>query len=330
MLFTPLVLAQTVNSVTGSQDNLNFTPQVSIPGSEFVKGQGTAVSQDTSTICNYLIAIYKYLIGIVAIFAAVALIIGGVIWITAAGSPGRIGIAKSWIASSLAGLALALGAFLILATINPELVICRYLKIDNIKNVAITSTPTNNTSLDTQACEWGMAKDAADKICGPGLVKKDNQYCKGLSYQFDSIMPNSYPQPNWPGYYCCCADPTAFSKPDYCASVGQGATCYINNGWGYCEDVNGKTICRPCKAKLGNWAADEASAKKVPEKFRCYYNNKNFECPDKKGVCGYMGNGDVRDCNSNTNGLSTGVNCWKINDITNLGLGIFFVQCRCQ
>ncbi|MFH1412794.1 MAG: pilin [bacterium] len=124
-------------TVLAKSDPLEFTPQVTIPdpgGSpQFVEEVPIELDDSTKNICEYILAIYKYMIGVIGIFAAVALIIGGVIWITSAGSPGRIGMAKDWIAGSLIGLALALSAFLILATINVDLVLCRHLEIPAIQ-----------------------------------------------------------------------------------------------------------------------------------------------------------------------------------------------------
>jgi len=98
-----------------------FTPQVGI-GQDFQTGQAVTVSQSTETIAIYVRAIYKYAIGIVGILAAVVLMFGGIIWLTAGGNATQIGNAKAWIGASLSGLVLALLSYLILATVNPALV----------------------------------------------------------------------------------------------------------------------------------------------------------------------------------------------------------------
>jgi len=93
---------------------------------------------------NYINEIYKYAIGIVGILAAVVLMIGGVIWITAGGSASRIGEAKSWIFSSLTGLIIALTTYLILFQINPDLV-----KITPIGIKEIAKTASNDSGNKT-------------------------------------------------------------------------------------------------------------------------------------------------------------------------------------
>lgn len=80
---------------------------------------GDFVVQDLG---QYLSILYNYLIGIAGVLATVMIMVGGVRWLLAAGDPGKIGAAKETIGSAVIGLALALGSFLILNTINPQLV----------------------------------------------------------------------------------------------------------------------------------------------------------------------------------------------------------------
>ncbi|MDD4333312.1 MAG: pilin [Patescibacteria group bacterium] len=99
-------------------DPIQFTPQISI-GSDFVAG--TAKTITGTSIADYIIAIYKYAIGIVGILAAIVLMWGGVVWLTAGGSQERVKDAQEWIKASLSGLLIALCSFLILSTVNPDL-----------------------------------------------------------------------------------------------------------------------------------------------------------------------------------------------------------------
>jgi hypothetical protein len=71
---------------------------------------------------EYIYEIYRYAIAIVGIVAAVVIIFGGVMWITAGGNAARIDDAKAWIGAALIGLVLALFSYTVLKTINPELV----------------------------------------------------------------------------------------------------------------------------------------------------------------------------------------------------------------
>jgi len=66
--------------------------------------------------------VYDYAIGIAGGLAGVMLMIGGFQYLTAGGDASRVGAAKKRITDSMVGLVLVLGAFLILNTINPDLV----------------------------------------------------------------------------------------------------------------------------------------------------------------------------------------------------------------
>lgn len=108
-----------------------FRPQVGV-GGQFQEGTAVTVSKSTKTIAEYLREIYKYMIGAVGILAAVVMMVGGIIWLTAGGNPDKIGQAKEWIGGSMLGLVIAFGAYMILATINPDLVNFKIREIQDI------------------------------------------------------------------------------------------------------------------------------------------------------------------------------------------------------
>jgi len=117
------------------KESISFIPQVTIPGSNFKAGASTTMSGSLSTLGDYVKSIYNYLILIVGLVAAIALMVAGIIWLTAAGNSTRISSAKSWIGGSLTGLVLALTSYLILQTINPNLVDFRD---QNIRSISAT------------------------------------------------------------------------------------------------------------------------------------------------------------------------------------------------
>ena len=72
---------------------------------------------------DYIDAIYKFALSIIGIICLGALIYGGFRYLTSAGSPSTMNDAKDQIFSALLGLIILFSAWLILNTINPELVI---------------------------------------------------------------------------------------------------------------------------------------------------------------------------------------------------------------
>ena len=142
-----------------------FIPQVSID-STFQKGIATAPS-----IAKYIKAIYNYAIGIVGILAAVVLMFGGVIWLTAGGSQEKVKEAKAWIGASLSGLVLILCSYMILNTINPDLVSFK----------EIVPSPIEYESKEN--CEWALytpevkARYTDEQICANVNKKLAEGYC---------------------------------------------------------------------------------------------------------------------------------------------------------
>gem|GEM_PF-3192575 len=87
-----------------------YEPLVSIPG----------VKDAEVDISSYLKGIYNFLLSIVGIVSVVMLIIGGMKYITAAGSGGAVSSAKETIKNAILGLLLALLSYVIISTINPD------------------------------------------------------------------------------------------------------------------------------------------------------------------------------------------------------------------
>lgn len=75
-----------------------------------------------SWLAQYINVLFKYLIGIAAILSAVVILFGGFVWLTSFGSPEKVKQAKDYIIGAMTGLFLALFSYLILFTINPNLV----------------------------------------------------------------------------------------------------------------------------------------------------------------------------------------------------------------
>ncbi|MBI5230388.1 MAG: D-alanyl-D-alanine carboxypeptidase family protein [Candidatus Magasanikbacteria bacterium] len=86
-------------------------------------------------IGQYAAGVYKYLLLIAGIIAAVRIFAGGFNYTIAGGDSQKIEEAKSGIAHALIGLVLVLGSYLLLYTINPDLVQFKSLKIRVIQTV---------------------------------------------------------------------------------------------------------------------------------------------------------------------------------------------------
>lgn len=111
VLFTSVIIFILVVgfNVTNAQE---YVPLAPLPG--ISAGQGLSLS-------NYLDAIFKIGIGLAGVFAVLMIVIGGIQYIGGAANPSARTEAKSKITNAILGLLLALGAWLILYVINPDL-----------------------------------------------------------------------------------------------------------------------------------------------------------------------------------------------------------------
>ena len=83
---------------------------------------GLGNCQPNDSIPNYLNNIYKFAVGIAGLLALGMIVAGGVYYTVSAGSSDKQKEAKDMITSAVLGVALLLGSYLILKTINPQIV----------------------------------------------------------------------------------------------------------------------------------------------------------------------------------------------------------------
>ncbi|OGF28665.1 hypothetical protein A2477_00510 [Candidatus Falkowbacteria bacterium RIFOXYC2_FULL_47_12] len=202
-----LVFLLLTPSIAGAQ--VDFTPQVGV-GTDFPAGVDKPV--DANTIGNYIKAIYQYGIGIVGIVAAVVMMFGGVLWLTAGGDSGKVSEAKEWIKASLFGLILALLSYTILLTVNPDLIAFKPISIDNITEASKTNASTN-TSAVVQPDNWNCWRQNA--ACTSGAFDGNDSYCTGTVSQGR----------------CCCriVAPAAGEKSDIGDPCQSASDCKSNN-----------------------------------------------------------------------------------------------------
>ncbi len=90
---------------------------------EYPEIEGFKPEQATTPVTEYFKYIFNFLIWISGLIALVVLIYAGFQYFTSAGSPERINDAKSRIGAALLGLLILFGSYLILITINPDLIV---------------------------------------------------------------------------------------------------------------------------------------------------------------------------------------------------------------
>lgn len=146
--------------------DVNFSPQVGIPKTEFEKGTPIVIGKEVKNaitgdtvmrsdlLARYISAFYSWGLSIVGVISVLMLMAAGVIWLTSAGDSGKITNAKKMIEGSLLGGALLIGSWFLLNTINPNLT-----KLPALETVIIDKVVTGCCTED------GRSKMVIGKEC---------------------------------------------------------------------------------------------------------------------------------------------------------------------
>lgn len=119
-------------------------------GFQLFPGEAAGSSDFRTYIKNF----YFFSIGAGILIATVLIMVGGIMWTTSAGNPGRIDKAKSYIIDSIIGVVLLLGSYTILQVINPNLVNLRLPTFPpfNVTLGACTYSTTIQSGKSGQKC----------------------------------------------------------------------------------------------------------------------------------------------------------------------------------
>ena len=235
-----LVFFLAAQPVAAADKDFAMNLEVPIPG----LNNHIIFSSNTKPIADYIRAVYSYAIGIVGILAAVVLMIGGVMWITAGGNTSNIGEAKAMITASLSGLVLVLTSYFILNQINPALV-----------NLQVTEiAPANLTAPINPNCVW--SDPGSMTVPGGGTVPQSQTVatdCKQSGWKkVDDVCAGK----GTAGQNCCC--PTA-TGCDTCKEI---SSPFNLSSIACCHDQSKCAIIVPCQAdktllgKLKSYASD--------------------------------------------------------------------------
>ncbi|MEI7620318.1 MAG: pilin [Candidatus Falkowbacteria bacterium] len=262
---------------------IKFVPQVTIPGSKFIASTTMNLESNTGPIANYISAIYNYGVGIVGILSALMLMIGGLVWLTSAGSSSKVEQAKEIIGSSLAGMFLVLTAVLLLQVINPELVSFKKIAVETVKEKILEADTPFYASKDSIPKDTQLGTVCDDSLYGCNFAEPPTITVE------DSACEEKFGKEEWHNrkiacisasplkqLFCCGLSLTdQNSKNEWCKGKVDGTACQVsitgNFGSGYCSGGR----CEGCKRPAGR---DSSGAGQ-----RCSYN---YECMDGSGYCG--------------------------------------------
>ena len=165
----------TLSTTSAATEVSNLVPNLSIdiPGVSFSNVLSKGGFLEINFLQDYIAGVYKYLLGIGTLIAIVLIMIGGLQYALAAGT-GDVKKGQERIRNAVTGLTLLLCVYLILATINPQLVIFQPLKILNIqgqalekginKNEGASGSSTSGTSASGSSSSSSASKTNCEKI----------------------------------------------------------------------------------------------------------------------------------------------------------------------
>lgn len=250
-----------------NESNVIFRPQVTIPGSEYVANTDVELSPSTRPIARYIRAIYVYGVGAVGIISAIMLMLGGVIWLTSAGSSTQVEKAKTMISSSLIGMVLVLSSYVLLKQVNPDLVEFKLAGIETVKQV--TTLTCCGGSLGIK--EYVVAINENGNIVYPTSQDKDGKTVYTPFACPDDMKPIDMETE------ICAGDENVYSI------IPKGPPCGSSGGF-----------CLPFRPD--GWANDDGDSKKCPSGTKCKYQDDNVKgkgqsCGSRFGAtCQYPGN----------------------------------------
>ncbi len=144
--------------------------------------------EEVTDVAEYIALLYRYAVGVGAILAVVMIIWGGVVYLTAGGLPERITQAKEYISNAIIGLVLLYTSYLLLQTINPDLVRLRMPRVYMIRPIPYECCLDKKTgetkfkagcdeklekSVNAAICEYGYMEEGS-----PCLTIRDKEKCE--------------------------------------------------------------------------------------------------------------------------------------------------------
>ena len=173
MFLCILVTGVFMYAASVNAQGLQYTLLEKIPG---------LASNDGSNFTGYITAIYNLALVIIVLSAVLMLSVGGFMYLTSAGNTSAMSTAKSVIFDSIIGLVIALTAWLLLNTINPDLV------GGSMNSFSITPSPTGVSGATTTAeeCLGCVAvtgidiKDVGQGCASPGPCKLNEAFLNKL------------------------------------------------------------------------------------------------------------------------------------------------------
>jgi hypothetical protein len=163
-----------------------YKPMIQIPGFEGFSKVTTDAANSTAVqvpyIGEYIGALYKFSIGAGAIVAAFMITVGGFQYVTAGAIPKNLSAAKQRITNALVGLLLLIGSYVVLYSLNPDLVAMKSISLLKVAPIII---PVDEAAEVNDGAGDGTPPPAGGQVVNGTL-------CRGISsYNYANRGPNA-------------------------------------------------------------------------------------------------------------------------------------------
>lgn len=257
-----------LTAVKAVEVDIKFQPEVPLGDETEIMDIGP------TSIGTYIKKVYNYGVALGSTLAIIVIMVGGVIWLTSGGSPERVTNAKTYIGGAIAGLVLLLGSYLLLQTINPQLVEltlpdipsitavkvnCGWYAESNIpKNYTESKNPTNDCPLSEGTTEAPSGKQCycLDELgdCDPGYGQVTKEDFNSKANSNDCYSKSVSKGRETKGILYCCL----LTAEDRANNIG---CCLDELGWQ--SPSTGYTVAT-CPGGLNSFCL----------KSECYYDNE--------------------------------------------------------
>lgn len=187
---------ETSAATTNGYEALNFNPQIKLPTNGMNQATITVGTYSngvmtSNLLAKYIKAFYDYGIAIGGILATIVLMGAGVLWLTSGGNDSKISQAKELIVGSIAGLAILFGSWVLLNTVNPDLLVLKEIKTKYLEMVVFGCCQKNDGSVDALPSSRCISPNIFHENMVPNYEKK---ICEavGCCTAPDAVALNKY------------------------------------------------------------------------------------------------------------------------------------------
>ncbi len=297
---------------------------------------GIGSSKQSTGLTNYVSQVYQFIVSSIGIIAAVMIMFNGFRWVTAGGNAEAITVAKGGVTNAIIGLLIALMSYVLLYTVNAQLVnlvdICpKSLDFSNsTATTTWTTCPSENASecASVSYCAYDGGCECVNVGTGDGKVFA----CRPVG---TDVIPSGVAcqnTDNCQGDLDCIGNSTTTAGTCTESTSGEtckedkdctgGATC-IDTGYGFkrCFEATGREngeFCEEdteCASGVCNTSAgvDQCSTGDGTDGVICYndsdcataYKCSNYKCAPKA---------EKDDCDKNNAECGVGLYCVEADD----------------